>query len=106
MRWRLCERCGHLLAGACYGKTRWSDLLAPVRRGCVPAGCGVYACCVCTRWHVGRVTPETADLQQERVDMIRKIRAAGDGWLIGMLADEWDGLGRMERIGWKIGRTA
>lgn len=102
LQWHLCWEDGRLLAGACYGKTRWRN---PNRmrdaRG-LEYGCKPYRCLVCTRWHLGHRIPETAEVNRARVALIRQLRAAGNGWLVGWLADQWDTATRADRIVWKM----
>jgi hypothetical protein len=65
------------------------------------AGCRAYRCPVCTRWHAGHRTALTDLANAERVALVRQIRAAGNGWLIGWLADQWETATRADRIVWK-----
>lgn len=106
-RWRLCEVCGNLLAGACLGKARFRNPAECHRRQRTfrDVRTAVYRCPVCDRWHLGRPPGAEVVVRQDR--LVRRLRAAGSGWLLGHLADEWADLGYVDRVAfkaaWKVG---
>lgn len=100
-RWRLCRRDGKLLAGACYGKQRWDHPSRMQRSRAVVVGARAYLCPVCSRWHAGHRTERTAEVEAERVALVRHLRQNGNGWLVSWLADRWDSTTREDRVVWK-----
>lgn len=82
------------LAMLCYGKARRNQESAAkevIRRGA--SDNRSYRCLVCSTWHVGHYEPAREALvidgfaAAERI--IRETRAAGFGWYLGKLADDW-----------------
>ena len=93
-RWRLSERCAHLLAGMCAGKTRW--LLQQHAEQRRHRGQESYRCKVCDHWHNGSIYGATAQIRQQQDVVIAGLRR--HGYPLGQLAA---GFGGMDRIKWK-----
>lgn len=99
--WRLAERCGHLLAGACLGKKRWPQRYAQKILALPGVGDGkqAYRCPVCGQWHVGADLGEHGErINAERAAIVRRLRERGNGWLLTWLAGEFEAA---DRIAWK-----
>lgn len=93
-RWRLSERCAHLLAGRCLGKTRFiqeATALARCRRGQE-----TYHCTVCDCYHNGNQYAVTPELKRQQAAVIAGLRRRG--YPLGQLAAGFAG---MDRIKWK-----
>jgi hypothetical protein len=101
-KWHLCQQDAHLLAGACLGKSRFRVPEAAHRARIAHTGRGgfyrTYQCPVCSAWHNGRTV---AGNGEDQADVVRRLRAAGNAWVIEYLAAEWAGLGRADRQAWK-----
>ena len=106
-RWRLSERCGHLLAGACLGKVRGrgSQGLRQVVARVRDVDQNVYRCVVCATFHAGSAAGATAEVIEARNALVRRLRANGNGWVLGHLAEQWRGLTHADRVAWKTGRV-
>lgn len=102
VRWRLCHTCGVTLAGPCLGKRRMTQHHAKSLKQKFTE-MRAYPCHVCGRWHVGKILPPdiVAALEQGREAVVANLRAGGYGWLLTMLADEFDGA---DRARWKSER--
>lgn len=103
-RWRLCLQDGIRLAGCCYGKKRWyrpngAWLAIKDNRSTTMRP---YPCPVCSLWHTGHPTNEA--YVREAEEIVRAIREAGNGFALGMLADQWERLDKHDRMAWKLGR--
>lgn len=105
-RWRLCLQDGVRLAGCCYGKRRWSRVNGA--RGAIRdhrvKTMHPYPCPVCSFWHTGHVTEQTQQYMREALEIVQAIRRAGNGFALGMLADQWARLDKHDRMAWKLGR--
>jgi hypothetical protein len=100
VRWKLCNGCAHLLVSGCLGKARLRQDAAGARRR--DGETKPYLCDLCADWHVGKIIPGQEARDERRRDLIKKIREAGFGWLLGQIVDE---AGRMDRNAWKSDRT-
>lgn len=109
-RWHLCPTCGNLLAGGCYGKTRYSSHQTPRRfiraRKVTDPGIDydAYNCPVCSRWHIGRNSPGQPEFTAQRREAVRRIRACGNGWILTVITDEWSAATTADRTRWKAHR--
>lgn len=91
---KLCSSDVLPLAMLCYGKARRGRDSAArelKRRGRTTNH--MYTCPLCSMWHIGQYVPERRHLVQEgwaKAELIiAELRAAGYGWYLGQLAEDW-----------------
>lgn len=102
---RLCIPHMNRLAWTCYGKWRFERGAAFRSSRNRTGETNAYLCPVCSCWHVGHIRPETQERWAEANFIVRSIRIAGQGWLLGRLAEEWNPRNGADRSGAWITRV-
>jgi hypothetical protein len=81
------------LAMVCYGKRR-RNLSSAQReqksRNNRGGDVRRYECPVCSSWHLGTARSDAVDGCAVAKPIVRALRAAGYGWYLGQLANDWD----------------